>query len=171
VQTVGAAMLALLVLIAIPLLAITIGGRVYDTESRVTRAQLAELHQVDATVVEVGKTPLYAPITPARVRWTDAQGVAHTSDYQATGIVKAGSAVQVWLDGSGRVTEPPSSSRAMSKAVLITTGAVVAILACCCGCYALLRRGLDRRRARLWEAEWATVDRMWGSRGTRPDQA
>lgn len=170
-QLAVAATLTLLFLIIAPLLSISVGGRIYQTEDRIAQAQAAQLHQVDATVLEVGKAPLYAPITPARVQWRDAQGATHTSDYQATGVLKAGATVRIWLDGAGRVTEPPSSTRALSKALVITTGLVFAIMVCFgCG-YALLRRGLDRRRARLWEAEWATVERMWGNHGTRPDQA
>lgn len=161
-QSAVAAILTLLFLIITPLLSISVGGRIYQTEDRIAQAQAAQLHKVDATVLEVGKAPLYAPITPARVQWHDAQGVTHTSDYQATGLLKAGATVQIWLDGAGRVTEPPSSTRALSKALVITTGLVLAIMVCFgCG-YALLRRGLDRRRARRWEAEWATVDRTWG---------
>ncbi|WP_433192363.1 Rv1733c family protein [Nocardia sp. CA-107356] len=169
-QLAVAAVLTVLFLITAPLLSMAVGSRVYQTEDRLARAQAAQLHQVDATVLEVGKAPLYAPITPARVQWKDELGVAHTSDYQSTGVVKVGATVKIWLDGSGKVTEPPSSTRALSKALLITTGLVFAI-GVCFGCgYALLRHGLDRRRARLWEAEWATVERMWGNHGTRPDQ-
>ncbi|WP_433733865.1 Rv1733c family protein [Nocardia sp. CA-129566] len=171
VQLAVAAVLTVLFLIIAPLLSMAVGGRIYQNEDRLAKAQAAQLHPVEATVVEVGKAPLYAPITPARVQWKDALGVAHTSDYQATGLVKAGATVKIWLDSSGKVTEPPSSTRALSKALLITTGLVFAIGTCFGGGYALLRRGLDRRRARLWEAEWATVERTWGNHGTRPDQA
>ncbi len=170
-QLAVAAVLTLLFLIVAPLLSMAVGGRIYQTEDRVARAEAARLHEVDATVLEVGKAPLYAPITPAKVQWRDGDGATHTSDYQATGVVKAGATVKIWLDGSGKVTEPPSSTRALSKALLITTGMVFGI-AVFFGCgYALLHRALDRRRARLWEAEWATVERVWGNHGTRPDQA
>lgn len=169
-QLAVAAVLTLLFLIIVPLLSIAVGGRIYQSEDRIARAEAAQLHEVDATVLEVGKAPLYAPITPARVQWRDAAGATHTSDYQTVGVVKAGATVQIWLDGSGKVTVPPSSTRALSKAILITTGMVSGI-AVVFGCgYALLHRGLDRRRARLWEAEWATVERIWGNHGTRPDQ-
>ncbi|MFE7800991.1 hypothetical protein [Nocardia sp. NPDC057440] len=170
-QSVAGALLLLLFIVVVPVAVMTIGGRVYETETRVAQAEAAQLHQVDATVVEVGKTPLYAPVTPAKVTWSDPDGTAHTSDYQATGIVKTGGTVKIWLDSTGKVTHPPSETRALSKAVLSTTGAVLAVLACCGSCYVLLRRVLDRRRSRLWETEWATAGLTWGNHGTRPDQS
>ncbi|MFD0360830.1 hypothetical protein ACFQZZ_05130 [Nocardia sp. GCM10030253] len=170
-QSVAGALLLLLFLVIVPVATMTIGVRIYETETLVAQAEAAQLHEIDATVIEVGKTPLYAPVTPAKVTWSDPDGTTHTSDYQGTGIIKTGATVKIWLDSAGNVAHPPSETRALSKAVLITTGAVLAVLACCGSCYALLRRGLDRRRSRLWETEWATVGLTWGNHGTRPDQS
>jgi hypothetical protein len=170
VQSLVGAMLIMVFLISAPLLAISVGGRVYAEEDRVVRAQIAQLHQIDATVIEIGKTSLYAPITSARVQWLDAAGVTRTADYQSSTGVKPGATVQIWLDQNGNIAAPPVPSRPMSKAVVTTTALVSVILTCCCVCHLLLRCGLDRRRARLWETEWATVQRSWGNNGTRPDQ-
>ncbi|MFQ6392950.1 hypothetical protein ACLMAJ_05835 [Nocardia sp. KC 131] len=169
-QSVAGVLLLLLFLVIVPVATMTIGGRVYQTETLAAQAEAAQLHQVEATIVEVDKTPLYAPVTPVKVTWTDPDGRTHTSDYQTSGIAKTGSTVKIWLDSAGRVGHPPSDTRALSKAVLITSGAVLAVLAFCGSCYALLRRALDRRRSRLWESEWATVGLNWGNHGTRPDQ-
>ncbi|WP_228001779.1 Rv1733c family protein [Nocardia australiensis] len=170
-QEVIAVVLTVLFLIMIPVAAMTIGGRVYETETRAAQAEAAQLHTVDATVVEVGQTPIYAPVTPTKVEWHDSAGTAHTSDYTVTGIVKPGGTVTVWVNNAGKVVEPPSATRAISKAVVVTTVVGFAVLALFGGCYFGMRRGLDRRRSRLWETEWATVGLTWGNHGTRPDQS
>ncbi|WP_067833999.1 hypothetical protein [Nocardia lijiangensis] len=159
-------LLTLLFLVVVPLVAIGIGGRVYDTESRVVESRIAELHRVDATVVEVGKAPLYAPITPARVSWVDGDGVTHLDDYRSSALVKPGATVSIWLDRGGRVVEPPSETRALSRAVLMSGAVACTVLVCFTSAYYLLRFGLDRRRVRRWETEWATVGLTWGGRGT-----
>ncbi|MFI2473025.1 hypothetical protein [Nocardia xishanensis] len=158
-------LLTLLFLVVVPVVAIVLGGRVYETETRATESRIAELHRVDATVVEVGKAPLYAPITPARVSWVDGQGATHVEDYRSSAMVKPGATVSVWLDKGGRVVEPPSETRALSRAVLVSGAVSCAILMCFATGYYLLSASLDRRRARRWETEWATVGLTWGGRG------
>ncbi|SNY76292.1 hypothetical protein SAMN04244553_0678 [Nocardia amikacinitolerans] len=158
-------LLTLLFLVVVPLVGIGIGGRVYETESRVVESRMAELRRVDATVVEVGKAPLYAPITPARVSWVDGAGVTRVEDYRSSTLVKPGATVSIWLDRDGRVVEPPSETRALSRAVLLSSAVAGAVLVCFVTGYYLLRASLDRRRARLWETEWATVGLTWGGRG------
>ncbi|MGW4327986.1 Rv1733c family protein [Nocardia sp. NPDC004573] len=162
VQTGVAVLLALVFLIVVPVLAVTVGGRVYRTETAAVRAETARLHQVDATVVETGKAPLYAPVVPARVSWKDADGVAHTGDYQSTTVVEPGSTVPIWLNERGAIVEPPSPSRPASKAVMLTAGAMLGVSVVFAGSYLLVRRGLDRRRLRRWESEWIAADLTWG---------
>ncbi|WP_040734851.1 Rv1733c family protein [Nocardia tenerifensis] len=163
VQTLCALGLTLVFLILVPVLVWTVGVGIYRTESAVVRAETAQLHKVEATVTETGKAPLYAPIMPAKVQWKDVDGVVHTEDYQSTTVVQAGQPVTIWLTGANKIVEPPSQTQALSKAVLITSGALFGALVAVLGCYFALRRGLDRRRLRMWEMEWATADLRWGS--------
>ncbi|GAA5092254.1 Rv1733c family protein [Nocardia iowensis] len=163
VQTLVAAALTLVFLIAVPVLVMSVGARVYHTETAAVQAETAKLQQVEATVTATGKAPLYAPIMPAKVEWKDADGVIHTDDYQSTTVVEPGSTVTIWLNGAGRIVEPPSPDQALSKAVLLTSGALLGVVLALVGCYFALRRALDRRRLRMWEMEWATVDLRWGS--------
>ncbi|WP_159849629.1 Rv1733c family protein [Nocardia sp. CY41] len=162
VQTGVAVLLALVFLIVVPVLAVTVGGRVYRVETAAVQAETARLRQVDATVVETGKAPLYAPVVPARVSWKDADGVAHTGDYQSTTVVEPGSTVPIWLNERGAIVEPPSPSRPASKAVMLTAGAMLGVSVVFAGSYLLVRRGLDRRRLRRWESEWIAADLTWG---------
>ncbi|MFC9435825.1 hypothetical protein [Nocardia sp. NPDC057030] len=163
VQTMVAAALALVFLIIVPVLVLTVGVSVYHTETAVVQAKTAQLHQVEATVTETGKAPLYAPIMPAKVQWKDADGVVHTEDYQSTTLVQPGQSVTIWLNGADKIVEPPSGTQALSKAVLLTGGALLGATIVVAGSYFALRRGLDRRRLRMWEMEWATADLRWGS--------
>ncbi|MFD6159696.1 hypothetical protein ACFWF7_32100 [Nocardia sp. NPDC060256] len=163
VQTMVAATLALVFLIIVPVLVLVVGVRVYHTETAVVQAKTAQLHQVAATVIETGKAPLYAPIMPTKVQWKDADGVAHTEDYQSTTVVQPGQAVTIWLNGADKIVEPPSATQALSKAVLLTSGALFGVLLAVVACYFVLRRSLDRKRLRMWEMEWATADLRWGS--------
>lgn len=161
-QTGAAALLALVFLIVVPVLAATVGGTVYRVETAAVQAETARLHQVDATVIETGKAPLYAPVIPARVSWKDAEGVTHTADYQSTTVVEPGSTVPIWLNEGGAIVEPPSSTQAASKAVLLTAGALLGVAAVLGGSYWVLRRSLDRRRLQRWESEWVAADPTWG---------
>ncbi|MFI9402828.1 hypothetical protein [Nocardia sp. NPDC052316] len=162
-QTLAGVALALVFLILVPVLVMSVGARVYHTETAVVQAKTAQLQRIEATVTETGKAPLYAPIMPAKVRWTDADGVVHNEDYQSTTVVQPGQAVTIWRNSAGKIVEPPSPSQALSKAVLFTTGAVLGTMAVAAGCYFALRGSLDRRRLRRWEMEWAATDLRWGS--------
>ncbi|WP_280250715.1 Rv1733c family protein [Nocardia abscessus] len=162
VQTGVAVLLALVFLIVVPVLAVTVGGRVYRVETAAVQAETARLRQVDATVIEAGKAPLYAPVIPARVSWKDAEGVERTGDYQSTTVVEPGSTVPIWLNEAGAIVEPPSATQPASKAVMLTAGAALGVSVVLAGSYLLVRRGLDRRRLRQWESEWVAADLTWG---------
>ncbi|MBF6167873.1 hypothetical protein IU486_24380 [Streptomyces gardneri] len=161
-QTACAVLLALVFLIIVPVLVVTVGGRVYKVETAAVRAETARLRQVEATVIETGKAPLYAPVVPARVSWKDAEGVIHTGDYQSTTVVEPGSTVSIWLNDGGAIVEPPSPSQPASKAVMLTAGALLGVSIVLAGSYLLVRRGLDRRRLQQWESEWMAADLNWG---------
>jgi len=164
-QAVVALLLAVAAVAVVPLAVLLIGRPIYDTDIRAVHQETARLHRVDATVTEVGKAPLYAPITPVRVSWRDPDGTEHTGDHHSDVMVKVGAVVPIWLNDTGRPVQPPSPTRPLSRAVL-TCGAVVATTVfACAAAYLLVRRGLDRRRVRLWETEWETIGINWGGRG------
>ncbi|WP_054812836.1 Rv1733c family protein [Nocardia arizonensis] len=161
-QTGIAVLLAVVVLAAVPLVILFVGLPVHAAETRAVQTQTARLHKVDATVTEVGQAPLYAPIIPVKLTWRDADGTVHTGDYHSDIVVKVGATLPIWLDSADRVVEPPASDRALSRAVLTCLAVHGAVLIACVGSYLALRGGLDRRRARLWETEWAKVGLTWG---------
>ncbi|MFI9508551.1 DUF3592 domain-containing protein [Nocardia sp. NPDC052566] len=163
VQTVVAATLTVLFLVIVPVLAIVFGGWIYRTEAVAVQARTAQLSRVEATVTEVGKTPLYAPVTPAKVTWRDAGDVIHNGEYPSTTMVRPGETVTIWLDRSGAIVPAPSDTKAASKAVLLTSGVLLGVLVVFAAAYYGLRGGLDRRRLRQWESDWVIADLSWGN--------
>ncbi|MBF6210467.1 hypothetical protein IU433_01530 [Nocardia puris] len=165
VQSWTALLLVTLFLALIPVVAGTLGTSVYHTETVAAQQRLAELRRIDATVVEVGKAPLYAPITPAKVSWVDEHGNTRVAEHRATSLVREGATVSVWLDDGGRVVEPPAETRPLSRAVVLCAAVVFGAFVMFASVYVLLVAALDRRRSRRWEAEWAAVGTIWGGRG------
>jgi len=97
------------------------------------------------------------------VRWTVADGSAHTGRVRVAPGSRAGTAVTVWTDPRGHlVTRPATVSEARLRAVLIgglfgVSGAAVPFVG-----GMMLRRRLEHRRMAGWDAEWARLGPQWG---------
>ncbi|MFF9125586.1 hypothetical protein ACF09J_20170 [Streptomyces sp. NPDC014889] len=97
------------------------------------------------------------------VRWTDANGSAHTSRTRVPVSATPGDHVTVWTNGQGTLVPPPASSADIAFQTTLaglwagTTSAGVVI-----GGAKLARTRLDRRRFAQWDDEWARVDTPWG---------
>ncbi|MFE9450327.1 hypothetical protein [Streptomyces sp. NPDC006739] len=99
----------------------------------------------------------------AKVRWTVADGSAHTGQARVTPGSPAGSPVTVWTDPGGHlVTRPATASEAGLRATLI--GGLVGLGAAAVPLVGgfLLRGRLERRRMDHWDAEWARLGPQWG---------
>jgi hypothetical protein len=73
--------------------------------------------------------------------------------------------VPVWLADDGTVAAAPVGGAAIAVEAVSVGGVVVlGALLLAVGGQALLRRRLDRGRARRWDAEWALVEPMWSRR-------
>ncbi|MBH0779192.1 Rv1733c family protein [Nocardia bovistercoris] len=164
-QTAIGALLALCVVVSVPLVVLGVGVPIHAAQTRALHAEYARLHRVDATVTEVGKTPLYAPVTPVTVSWTGADGLPRTATYHSAIVVKVGATLPIWLDGADRVTEPPSATRPVGRAVLVSAAVLCAVLIGCAGSYLAARLALNRRRSVLWESEWERAGLTWGAHG------
>ena len=99
----------------------------------------------------------------AEVRWTVADGSAHTGQARVAPGSKAGTPVTVWTDPQGHlVTRPTTASEAALRATL-TGGLVGASAAAVPFVGGLVLRGrLERRRMAHWDAEWARLGPQWG---------
>ncbi|WTI12440.1 DUF3592 domain-containing protein [Streptomyces sp. NBC_00820] len=99
----------------------------------------------------------------AEVRWTVADGSAHTGQARVAPGSKAGTPVTVWTDPQGHlVTRPTTASEAAFRATLI--GALVGVSAGAVPFVGglVLRGRLERRRMDRWDAEWARLGPQWG---------
>ncbi|WP_406481736.1 hypothetical protein [Streptomyces sp. NBC_01615] len=96
------------------------------------------------------------------VRWTAADGTAHTGRTRVEPGSAAGATVTVWTDDKGRLVAKPATAsqarlRAVFTGVLAGLGGGVAVLVC----GRLVRVGLDRRRVEQWDAEWERIGPKW----------
>lgn len=97
------------------------------------------------------------------VRWTTPDGAVHTGRAKVRPGTMSGTAITVWTDQRGRVTAKPLSPgeagfRAAWTGTLVATGTAAAVF----GGAQLARAGLERRRLRQWDDEWARVDTRRG---------
>jgi len=107
------------------------------------------------------------PYTPVQTAWVQARWQPpgqppRTGQVLALVDARKGSTVRTWIDPSGAVTDPPPDHR-------IVVGDVwLAVMATCLVSWlvllaagVLVRRGLDHRRLRAWEAEWRASGPLW----------
>ncbi|ANP53234.1 hypothetical protein AVL59_30170 [Streptomyces griseochromogenes] len=99
----------------------------------------------------------------AEVRWTVADGSAHTGQARVAPGSTAGAAVAVWTDPRGHlVTRPTTASEAAFRATLIGSMVGVGAAAVPFVGGTVLRGRLERRRMDRWDAEWARLGPQWG---------
>ncbi|MFJ9735412.1 hypothetical protein ACIRUL_29400 [Streptomyces sp. NPDC101171] len=99
----------------------------------------------------------------AEVRWTAADGSAHSGQARVAPGSAAGSPVTVWTDPRGHlVSRPATASEAAFRAVLM--GGLVGLSAAAVPFVGglALRGRLERRRMDDWDAEWARLGPQWG---------
>ena len=158
----------LLAVVAVPAAAVAAGRWADHYGLHQAQAQRAANHQVTAVLLEDAPAAgLPNPYTNVRTSWVSARyqppgQPPRTGEVLAmTGALK-GSTVRTWIDPSGAVTDPPLSHR------IIVGNVWVAVMATCLMSWLLLlaagvlvRRVLDRRRLRAWEAEWRASGPLW----------
>ncbi|MFF8475673.1 hypothetical protein [Streptomyces sp. NPDC015414] len=101
--------------------------------------------------------------TSARVRWTAPDGTRHSGGTLVPGGLRAGSAVEIWLDAWGRPSSaPPTSGEATAESALLGVSAALALTGAAFGVRCAGRWWLDRRRIEEWDREWALLGPRWG---------
>ncbi|GAA3772108.1 hypothetical protein GCM10022403_004230 [Streptomyces coacervatus] len=99
----------------------------------------------------------------AQVRWTGADGSAHTGKTLVDGGLRAGSTTELWTDTRGNLTtRPPSPTDAAAEAVLLGAASALAVTGIAFGATGAARWWLDRRRIDGWGREWDLVGPRWG---------
>jgi hypothetical protein len=152
-----------------PLAALAAGHAAAVTGSRVEHAQ-ASWHPVAAVLLR-NAPPDSHPVSQASLealvpaRWTAPDGTRRSGKVYAPAGTKAGSTVQVWADGSGRLTHVPlrpgDVAGEIALAASLTTVAVAVVLAVA---GLLARWVLDRRRLAAWDARWKATGPQWTGR-------
>jgi hypothetical protein len=147
-------------LIGAPLLAVAAGWWEHGAAVGQQRAQRS-VHLVTAVLLQ--DVPDIAAGTGtwdagALARWTASDGKSRVGLVLDTVGAKAGSRLPIWVDGSGRPTDPPLTrrdvrSRVITAAALAPAAFAITLLAAAIW----LRWLLDRRRLASWGAAWADI--------------
>lgn len=158
-------------LFAVPV-AGAIGSEIYAThESRVEVEQRSRT-QVEAVLVQDAPSMSGASSSEALVERTEATASWHTPDGTARwGVVRApygaeaGTAVRIWVDLGGEVTEPPMTNQGAAFnaifAALLLWGLIAGAMALL---FVLVRFACMRIRLRWWQLEWELTAPDWTGR-------
>ncbi|MEU8687944.1 hypothetical protein [Streptomyces sp. NPDC048665] len=100
----------------------------------------------------------------AAVRWTDADGSAHTGRAKVSPGAPAGTRITIWTDPRDRVVSAPLTGAAATLEAGMT-GALVAVSvgAGAWGTGWVVRTRLIRRRMAEWDEEWKRIGPRWGN--------
>ncbi|MET7824177.1 hypothetical protein ABZT23_05820 [Streptomyces sp. NPDC005386] len=124
----------------------------------------AVLLESSGSTVPSGEGSRYDQVR-ATVRWTTPDGAPHTGRALVKSGHRAGSHVDVWLNGRGQLsTAPPSAGSAAVESGLFGVGAALALAGLTVGAGAFARWRLDERRYDEWGREWDQVGPQWGRR-------
>jgi hypothetical protein len=158
----------LLAVVAVPAAAVAAGRWADHYALHQAQVQRAVNHQVTAVLLEdaptTGVPDPYTSVPTAWVsaRWQPPGQPPRTGQVLALVGARQGSTVRTWIDPSGAVTDSPLERR------VIVGDVWLAVMATCLVSWlvllaagVLVRRGLDHRRLRAWEAEWRASGPLW----------
>jgi len=163
------AVLLVAVLAAIPVAMFLVGDTAYRHHMETARHQAATRHHTPAVLVhdaprhpEPGSDEAKQTRYPASVRFTDPHGHTRTAKADVEPALPAGSALRVWVDNDGKITDPPMTTtqvrnRAMGSALV----AAMAVPLLGAAAYGYAHRRLERHNLARWDAAWADVAQRW----------
>ena len=157
--------LALALLLAVPL-GLLAGAVAYSSVSATARHEAATRFPEAATLLEnsAGSGPVGVSV-PTRATWTTPGGATRTGTVNAKPGMPAASTVDIWVDDDGRLTPPPlTEGEAVGQSVVIGVLAVLALVIAGMTGHLVVLWLLERRRMRLWERGWTSVEPLWVSR-------
>jgi hypothetical protein len=168
----------LLILVAVPVVSVLVGGLAQDALQQSVREQRQDRHPVVATVVKkADRSPLdpdpetaTAPDALSRVvaDWTAPDGTAqHGTAMAALGSPRPGDQFTLWTDEHGRpVGRPLDTATATTHAVLAGFGAAALCAGLIEGSRRLMVWRMVRRRYDRWDQAWSQAGPDWGRTGT-----
>jgi len=168
VETAVRLMTVVLLVTAVPAVALLAGRTADHYFLRQAHAQQASSRQVTATLTQnapaSGAADPYTSVqtTWAPARWTAPGGRARSGQVLVVAGASAGSTVRVWVNAAGAITDPPADRKDVLAEVAVTvmvTG--IAGILVLLGAEALAYRSLNRRRFAAWDAEWRATGPLW----------
>ena len=148
-----------------------VGDLTFESSMRTVDEQTRDRHSVEAVVVE-GSTGMPADFESSalvRAQWREGTQL-RTEQIVSPASIEAGAPMTIWLDQAGTVVAAPLTAfDAKVNSVGVAWTVWVAAVACSVLAAFLLRRGLDRSRARAWERELQLIahnDDGWANRQT-----
>jgi hypothetical protein len=158
----------ILVVLAMPAASVAAGRWADHWVLHKVQTQRTINHQVTAVLLrDAPRTGIPDPYTSVETtwvpaRWQPAGQPPRTGEVLAVAGARKGSTVRTWIDPSGAVTNRPADHR------IVVGNVWLAVIVTCLGSWLLLlaagvlvRRVLDRRRLRAWEAEWRASGPLW----------
>jgi hypothetical protein len=145
------------------------GEQIYDAGVRNANEQARSRHSVEAVVVEgsAGLPIDFDSPDYVRAQWREGTHL-RTEQVISPATVKVGEPLKLWLDNSGKVVAAPTTVEDARISAVSAAGMVwVTIVACSTAAALVIRRRLDRFRARAWERElrlMAHNDDGWANR-------
>lgn len=144
--------LFIMALLAIPV-AVHVADQAFTSTMRFVDDESQSRHSVQATVVQGSSglptdfgTPLYA-----QVQWRES-GQDRTERIATTGTLAAGAETTVWLDEAGKIVTAPLKPADASINATSAGWSVWLLSVVLCGLVGfVIRKGLDRSRARSWD--------------------
>jgi hypothetical protein len=141
-----------------------VADHVYSSGVRTEHREKATRHQIDATVVGVAQSPPTGQggaTTPiVRLRWSAPDGTPRTGEAPARGTIVTGARQRIWIDDSGAATARPRRHvQTVGATIYAAAGTTAAIGSVLLIAYGTVRRHCDRCRSRLWDVDWARLDR------------
>jgi hypothetical protein len=128
----------------------------YHSGVRAERHEAATWHEVDATVLKVEDLRSAHRST---VMWREPSGQLRTGSYDTWYAATVGDHVKLWA-GPATVSDegPRRHARTVGEAIGAGLGTVTAVGLPLLSAYLLIRHRCDRRRDRLWDADWERLD-------------
>jgi hypothetical protein len=173
IESVLRLVILLLVILGVPAAAVATGRTVDHLALRQAQAQRSEDHLVRAVLTEKAVADTSAhPYSNVSMVWVPAYwnapgGSVHRGQVLAPVGARPGSAVAVWTDRSGTITDPPKSHAQICIDVLIAVMCAAELLPIaligvqCLGCHVL-----NARRMRTWDREWDVIGPQWSGHRT-----
>jgi hypothetical protein len=155
-------------LLGVPVAA-TVGSELYASQSIESGRQLSTRHQALAVLL-VDAPPFTGAVdqvggvrvSDVPASWELPDGSTRTGEVAANDGTKAGTAVRIWLDDEGSVTQPPMTPvGAGLGAVVAALVSWIALVGAMAGLCSLVRWSNKRASLRRWAEEWAVVGPEW----------